>query len=80
MIEVDVSELHIGDAIRVSDLPTSTAYDYLSRQEQILVHVIAPKVEVEETDEEGLEAGEGDSETAPGDSGEDSKEEGSDGS
>ena len=47
VIEVDITDLHIGDAIRVKDLPTSDAYDCLSRPEDIVVHVVAPKVEVE---------------------------------
>lgn len=55
VIEVDITDLHIGDAIRVKDLPTSDAYDCLSRPEDIVVHVVAPKVEVEETPEEDLE-------------------------
>ena len=51
-IEIDITELHIGDAIRVSDLPPSEAYSYLSRPERVIVHVVAPKVEKEETTEE----------------------------
>ncbi len=51
-IEIDISELHIGDAIRVSDLPEVEAYSYLSRPERVIVHVIAPKVEKEEEAEE----------------------------
>jgi large subunit ribosomal protein L25 len=51
-IEIDISELSIGDAIRVSDLPEAEAYSYLSRPERVIVHVIAPKVEKEEEAEE----------------------------
>ncbi len=51
-IEIDITELHIGEAIRVSDLPESEAYSYLSRPERVVVHVVAPKVEKEETEEE----------------------------
>lgn len=54
-IEIDITDLHIGDAIRVKDLPESDAYVCLSRPEDIVVHVVAPKVEVEETPEEDLE-------------------------
>lgn len=51
-IEVDVSALAVGDAIRVRDLPESDNYEYVSRPERVVVHVIAPKVEVEEEEEE----------------------------
>ena len=51
-IEIDITELHIGEAIRVSDLPESEAYSYLSRSERVVVHVVAPKVEKEEEEEE----------------------------
>ncbi len=49
-IIVDVSDLHIGDAIFVRDL-SHESYDFLSDQENLVVHIIAPKV-VKVTDEE----------------------------
>ena len=52
VIEIDITELHVGEAIRVSDLPESEAYSYLSRPERVVVHVVTPKVEKEETEEE----------------------------
>ncbi len=57
-IEVDVTALAIGDAIRVRDLPPSDVYEYVTSPERVVVHVIAPKVEVEEEEtiaEEGEE-------------------------
>ena len=57
-IEVDIAALHIGDVIRVRDLPRSEVYSYLSRPDQVIVHVIAPKVEKEPTTaEEAIDAG-----------------------
>ena len=47
-----MSALTVGDAIRVRDLPESDNYEYVSRPERVVVHVIAPKVEVEEEEEE----------------------------
>jgi large subunit ribosomal protein L25 len=55
-IEIDITDLHIGDAIRVKDLPVSDAYTHLSRSERIVVHVVAPKVEQEEEATADLEA------------------------
>lgn len=58
-IEIDVTALGIGDAIRVRDLSASDTYEYVTPPERIVVHVIAPKVEAEEeetTAEEGEEA------------------------
>ena len=58
-IEVDVTALKVGDAVRVRDLPASDTYEYVTPPERVVVHVIAPKVEAEEeetTAEEGEEA------------------------
>ena len=58
-IEIDVTALAVGDAVRVRDLPASDTYKYVTPPERIVVHVIAPKVEAEEeetTAEEGEEA------------------------
>ena len=57
-IEIDVTALAIGDAVRVRDLPPSDVYEYVTSPERVVVHVIAPKVEVEEEEtiaEEGEE-------------------------
>lgn len=43
-IEVDISELMLGQSIRVKDLPASDKYTYLTPPERVLVHVIAPRV------------------------------------
>jgi len=57
-IEVDVTALAIGDAVRVRDLPPSDVYEYVTSPERVVVHVIAPKVEVEEEEETIAEEGE----------------------
>ena len=78
-IEIDITELSIGDAIRVRDLPEAETYSYLSRPERVIVHVVAPKVEQEETteEEEGVEGVEGaEAPAAEGEAAEKSKEEG----
>ena len=45
-IEVDVTDLMIGQAIRVRDLTPSMAWKALTDAEVMLVHVITPKAEV----------------------------------
>jgi large subunit ribosomal protein L25 len=44
-IEVDVSELAIGQAVRVKDLPPHPRWKPVSDPDLMLVHVIPPKVE-----------------------------------
>ena len=59
-IEVDVSELMIGQGVRLRDVLTDAPWTPVSEPETLLVHVIAPKVEEEEPTEgvaeEGAEA------------------------
>jgi large subunit ribosomal protein L25 len=50
-IDIDVSNLKYGDAIRVSDLPKSDKIKYLSDPEMTVVHVTAVKEEVVATPE-----------------------------
>ena len=55
-IEIDVTEMVLGDSFRVDDLPASEKYTVLTRGEQVIVHCVTPKVVEEETpEEEGLE-------------------------
>jgi len=51
-IEVDVSDLGIGDAIRVEDLPVSENFKILSEPDTLLVHVVPPRAEEEIAAEE----------------------------
>lgn len=60
-IEIDVSDLEIGDQITVADvvdkLPESAKF--LEDDGRVILHVEAPKAEVEEEEEEGLVEAEG---------------------
>ncbi len=58
-IEVDVSELRIGDALRVADLPEIEGVTYLEDPDEVVVSITAPAVaEVAEVEEEELVEGE----------------------
>jgi len=58
-IEIDVTSMNLGEAIRVADLPTSDKHAFLSPSDMLLVHCVTPKVVEEETPEEELVEGEG---------------------
>lgn len=45
-IEVDVSDLGINDALRISDLPITAKVKVLEAQDQVVVHVVSVKEEV----------------------------------
>ena len=51
-LDVDVSELMIGDGIRLRDLIADVKWTPVSDPDTLLVHVIAPKVEEEEAEAE----------------------------
>ena len=57
-IEVDVSELMIGQGVRLRDVLADVTWTPVSEPETLLVHVIAPKVEEEEPEEEVAEGAE----------------------
>ena len=44
-IEVDVADLGINDAVRISDLPATAKVKVLQAQEQVVVHVVSVKEE-----------------------------------
>ena len=46
-ITLDVTELGLHDGIRVRDIPTGGKWKAISEQDMLIVHVVAPKVEVE---------------------------------
>ncbi len=84
-IPIEVTELEIGDVIRVKDLDAIEDVTILSQPDRVLMHVIAPKVIEEdepETEEgvvaEGAEGAEGGAEEAAGeekDKGQDKRKE-----
>lgn len=51
-IEVDVTNLNLGDAITVADLPENNDYKVVSNGEEQIAAVAAPTEEAETTDEE----------------------------
>ena len=51
-IEVNISELMIGQGIRLRDLIDEVSWTPVTDPDALLVHVVAPKVEEEPTDEE----------------------------
>jgi large subunit ribosomal protein L25 len=53
-IEIDVSEMMVGQSIRVKDIATNPKWKALSDPEMMILHVIIPKVE--ETPAPGAEA------------------------
>lgn len=58
-VDLDISELEIGDALRVGDLPPIEGVLYLEDPEYTVVSVTVPAAEVEEPVEEELEGVEG---------------------
>jgi large subunit ribosomal protein L25 len=57
-IEVDISELVIGQGVRLREVSTGVSWTPISDPDTLLVHVIAPKVE-EEPEPEEAEVAEG---------------------
>jgi len=55
-IEYNIEHLHIGDSIKVSDLPELDGVEYLDDADRAVLTVLAPRIEIEE--EEVLEEGE----------------------
>jgi large subunit ribosomal protein L25 len=55
-IALDVTELMIGQGIRVRDLPAEGKWKAVSEPEMLIVHVVAPRAEVVATPEEGAVA------------------------
>ena len=48
-IQIDVTNLQIGDSIHIEDLPTSGSFEFLGAPQRVVVSVLSPKkVEVEE--------------------------------
>ena len=54
-IEVDISELMIGQGVRLREVSSGVSWTPVSDADTLLVHVIAPKVEEEKVEEEAAE-------------------------
>jgi large subunit ribosomal protein L25 len=48
-IDVDVTELQIGQGVRVRELPADGKWKAVSEPEMLIVHIVAPRAEVVET-------------------------------
>lgn len=51
-IEVDISELHVGQAIRAGDIPTDDKYRLADDESKLLLHIMAAKTSAAETEAE----------------------------
>jgi large subunit ribosomal protein L25 len=49
-ITVDVSELEIGDVIAIEDLPKSDKYEFVDEPETVIVTIVPPEAEEEDTE------------------------------
>lgn len=65
-IEVDVTELNIGDSIMVGDLKADKAYTINNEDDEAIVSVVPPTVEVESEEGEAAEGAEASDEDAQG--------------
>ncbi|MDJ1112743.1 MULTISPECIES: 50S ribosomal protein L25/general stress protein Ctc [Macrococcus] len=65
-IEVDVTELNIGDSIMVGDLKSGKAYTINNEDDEAIVSVVPPTVEVESEEGEAAEGEEASEEDAQG--------------
>ena len=63
-IEIDITELEIGDSIHAEEIPLSEGVEIITEVNFTVVTVLAPKIEEEEVEEEAEEAEEGAEETA----------------
>ncbi|MHA6252905.1 50S ribosomal protein L25/general stress protein Ctc [Oceanobacillus sp. CAU 1775] len=55
-INIDVSELAIGDSISIADLPESGKYEFLEDEDAVIVTVVPPAAEEPETTDEDAPA------------------------
>ena len=70
-IEADVSDLEIGDALRLEDIPALEGVTFLDDpHETVIATVSAPIVEAEPEPEEGEELAEGETRASEGEAGE----------
>ncbi len=61
-LEVDITDLHVGQAIRAKDLPASDKWTLADFEQKVLVHVMASRATTELTDEEEAEEEEAEAE------------------
>ncbi len=54
-LEVDITDLHVGQAIRAKDLPASDKWTLADFEQKVLVHIMASRATAELSDEEEAE-------------------------
>ena len=54
-IKIDISSLEIGQSLRVAEIPVPEGVTIISNAEQVIMHIDAPRIEVEEKVEETTE-------------------------
>lgn len=54
-LEVDITDLHVGEAIRAKDLPASDKWTLADFEQKVLVHIMASRATTELTEEEEAE-------------------------
>ncbi len=54
-IDVDISDLHVGEAIRAKDIPASDQWTLADAGQKLLVHVMASRAVAEAAEEEAAE-------------------------
>jgi large subunit ribosomal protein L25 len=75
-IDVDISQMHLGDTLHVSDLPLPEGVEMRTAAELGVVSIVAPRVEEAAGEEEGVEGAEA-AAAAPGESEDEGADEGS---
>lgn len=55
LIEIDVSELQVGDSLTVADISAPAGVTIISEPDTVVASVVAPTVEVEAVDEDAVE-------------------------
>ncbi len=76
-IDIDVTDLLVGDSIHVRDIPTQN-FEFLTDTDRVIAHVASPTVEKAADEDEGEEGAQASEEGAEAPDGEESKEDGGD--
>ena len=72
-IEIDISDLNIGDTLRVKNISEIEKIEILSNPESTLISILAPRILAEQTTEETSESTEENKDTDENNTSEDEK-------